>query len=162
MIIAKASMSDLDEIMSIFKDGQAFLKEKGIDQWQDGYPTIDIVKEDITNRRMHVVLDNDGICAVYVLVGKDPTYKYIEDGSWMSDTDYVTIHRICVKGNKRNKGIAKYIVDDIKKYQKHIRIDTHKDNRVMQHFLRSNGFLYRGIIYLDNGKARNAFEYLEV
>lgn len=162
MIIVKALMTDLDEIMSIFKDGQSFLKENGVDQWQDGYPTKEIIIEDINNKRMHIVLDDEGICAVYVLVGKDPTYKYIEDGSWISDEDYVTIHRICVKGNKRNKGIAKYIMNDIKKYKKHIRIDTHKDNRVMQHFLKENGFYYRGIIYLDNGKARNAYEYLEV
>jgi len=162
MIIAKATMSDLNEIMSIFRDGQAFLKENNVDQWQDGYPTTGIVMEDIEKKRMHIVLDDDGICGVFVLVGIDPTYKYIEDGSWMSDTPYVTIHRICIKASKRRKGVGKYIIDDIKKYQKHIRIDTHKDNRAMQRFLHSNGFSYRGIIYLDNGKARNAYEYLEV
>jgi len=162
MIIAKPSISDLSEIMSIFEDGQAFLHENKVNQWQDGYPTIDIISEDIKNRRMHVVLDEDGICGVYVLVGKDPTYKYIEDGCWLSDSDYVTVHRICVKASKRRKGVSTYIMNDLKKYYKHIRIDTHKDNRVMKRFLEKNGFSYRGIIYLDNGKARDAYEYLEV
>lgn len=163
MIIVKADLNDINEIMSIFKDGQAFLKENNVDQWQDGYPTTQIIEDDISKKQMYVVKDDDEIVGVFVLfIGKDPTYEYIEDGSWITDNEYVTIHRICVKGNKRNKGIARFIVDDIKKTHNHIRIDTHQDNKVMRHFLEKNGFLYRGIIYLTNGNKRVAYEYLEV
>ncbi len=48
-----------------------------------------------------------------------------------------------------------------KAYSNNIRIDTHKDNKVMQHVLARNGFKRCGIIFLLNGDPRVAFQ-LEV
>jgi len=41
-----------------------------------------------------------------------------------------------------------------------IRIDTHKDNRIMQHNIEKHGFTYCGIIYLANGDERLAYQKL--
>jgi RimJ/RimL family protein N-acetyltransferase len=41
-----------------------------------------------------------------------------------------------------------------------MRCDTHKDNKIMQHTLEKNGYKYCGVIYLDNGDARVAYEKL--
>lgn len=41
----------------------------------------------------------------------------------------------------------------------HVRIDTHRDNKTMQHVILKNGFEYCGIIYLKNGEQRLAYEY---
>jgi RimJ/RimL family protein N-acetyltransferase len=41
-----------------------------------------------------------------------------------------------------------------------IRIDTHRDNTIMQHLLSKYGFQYCGIIYLANGDERLAYQYL--
>ena len=37
-------------------------------------------------------------------------------------------------------------------------MDTHKENQSMQKFLRKNGFELQGIIYLQNGDPRLAFD----
>lgn len=39
-----------------------------------------------------------------------------------------------------------------------IRIDTHHDNRVMQHLLTKHGFTYCGLIYLKSGAERLAYQ----
>ena len=39
-----------------------------------------------------------------------------------------------------------------------IRIDTHRDNIIMQHNLAKHGFTYCGIIFLANGDERLAFQ----
>lgn len=39
-----------------------------------------------------------------------------------------------------------------------IRIDTHKDNRIMQHNISKHGFAYCGIIYLASGDERLAYQ----
>ena len=39
-----------------------------------------------------------------------------------------------------------------------IRIDTHKDNRIMQHNIEKHSFTYCGIIYLANGDGRLAYQ----
>ena len=41
---------------------------------------------------------------------------------------------------------------------RNIRIDTHRDNRIMQHVLEKFGFTYCGIIYLLSGDERLAFQ----
>ena len=41
-----------------------------------------------------------------------------------------------------------------------IRIDTHKDNKIMQGLLERHGFSYCGIIYLLNGAPRLAYQRL--
>jgi len=39
-------------------------------------------------------------------------------------------------------------------HDSNIRIDTHRDNRIMQHVISKYGFTYCGIIYLANGDER--------
>jgi len=39
-----------------------------------------------------------------------------------------------------------------------IRIDTHRDNAIMQHNIEKHGFTYCGIIYLANGDERLAYQ----
>lgn len=39
-----------------------------------------------------------------------------------------------------------------------IKIDTHEENISMQRLLKKNKFQYRGVIYLEDGNKRIAFE----
>lgn len=43
-----------------------------------------------------------------------------------------------------------------------IRIDTHRDNKIMQHNLSKHGFTYCGIIYLANGDERLAYQKIQI
>ena len=40
-----------------------------------------------------------------------------------------------------------------------VRIDTHRDNKTMQHVVTKHGFKRCGIIYLENGAPRIAYQY---
>ena len=39
-----------------------------------------------------------------------------------------------------------------------IKIDTHEQNLGMQHILRKNGYTYCGVIYVEDGTKRLAYE----
>jgi len=43
-------------------------------------------------------------------------------------------------------------------YDTNIRIDTHRDNKIMQHNILKHGFTYCGIIYLLSGDERLAYQ----
>ena len=43
---------------------------------------------------------------------------------------------------------------------RHLRVDTHRENHIMQHLLLKFGFRYRGIIYLQNGDERLAYQLI--
>ena len=42
---------------------------------------------------------------------------------------------------------------------KNVRADTHKDNITMQNMLAKNGFVPCGIIHVENGSERIAYQY---
>lgn len=103
---------DLDEIMCILGEARETIGRLGIDQWQYGYPSRQIVKEDIILGRSFVVEDDDGICAVFSLIDDgEPTYRKIYSGQWLcEDRPYLALHRIAIRVKKRGTGIAGQII----------------------------------------------------
>ena len=71
----------------------------------------------------------------------------------------MTIHRIASLG--RAKGIFSCAVDYCKGFADSIRIDTHEENKVMQRHILSKGFKRCGIIYLENGDPRIAYQWVK-
>lgn len=154
-----AKIDDFDTIMGIYKIAQDFMISTGNpNQWKRTNPTPEQIREDIENGICHVIARNDEIYGVFALCeGVDPTYLYIEDGKWLNDETYVTIHRLA--SNQKVKGIFTCAMDYCKTYANNIRIDTHNDNKVMQNVLVKNGFSKCGTIYLKNGDPRIAFQW---
>lgn len=100
------------------------------------------------------------IHAVFAFIeGEDPVYLKIEQGSWMVDTEYAAVHRVASDGTVRN--VLEKIMDYCKAQIPHLRIDTHEDNKVMQHVLEKYGFVRCGIVYVPDGSPRIAYELLE-
>ena len=158
MNIRKAILNDLDIIMNMISVGRKHIETYHIDQWINGYPSKELIKEDVDNKRGYVLLDNDEIVGYFVKFDYDECYDKI-DGQWLNDTSYVAIHRTVVK--YFNKGLGSKMFDEIKKKYKHIRVDTHKGNISMNKCLLKNGFIYCGVIYLKDNSPRNAYEYIE-
>ena len=159
-----ATASDKDKIMEIIKQAQEYLKIKGVDQWQDNYPNLNIIKDDIDKRKSYVLEENGTIVAtVAVSFNDEKTYDKIYNGKWITENDYAVIHRIAVANNYKGKRISSEILAHIEKMclQRNvhsIKVDTHKQNKSMRKMLSNNGFQYCGIIYLENGSERVAYE----
>ena len=93
------------------------------------------------------------------IIGKEPTYEKIEQGAWISDTEYGTLHRVA--GDGTIHGIFDKIVDFCGRKIEHLRVDTHEQNRIMQHLISRNGFQKCGIIHVLDGTPRIAYERLK-
>lgn len=166
MTIRLAEKKDIDRIMQIIADARESIGRLGIDQWQYGYPTRDIVKEDILLERSFVVVENDEICATFALMlHGEPTYKKIYCGAWISDGEYLALHRIAIDSNHRGRGIAEKIIAFLSEFgvengYSSVRVDTHEGNIPMRKMLEKNGFEYCGTIHLLDGQPRVAYEKL--
>ena len=159
MIIAKAKIEDLDAVLKITEEAKTFLKENGVNQWQDGYPNKEVFKNDILNNHLYVVKEDEEALGFFSLCNYEETYEKIYDGKWNSDEDYVVVHRLAIADKHKGKGVSKYIFDYIKNKYAYLRVDTHKDNKAMQRCLIKNGFKYCGIIYLNRGGDNMRFAY---
>ena len=102
-------------------------------------------------------LDKEPIGTFAFVLGPDSTYLKIYEGKWLNeDNNYYVIHRISSK--PKGKGIMKEILKFCFSKTKNIRIDTHRDNKIMRHILEKEGFKYCGIIYLEDGAERLAYQ----
>lgn len=155
-----AEFSDIDRIMEIIAEAQAFMKESGVDQWQDGYPTREAFESDINKRCCHVFLVKSKIAGVIsILFEPEECYGHVEDGAWLTDTlTYAVFHRSAVGKEYRGTGIANEMLsyaDNITKENgfNSLRGDTHRDNKAMRGLLAKRGFTHCGTIYLKNIKS---------
>lgn len=96
------------------------------------------------------------VCGVFALViGDDPTYQEIQ-GSWHKNEPYGTIHRIA--GDGKTGGVFAACIEFCCEQCDYLRIDTHENNKVMQHMVEKHGFSYCGIIYVEDGSERLAYD----
>ena len=138
--IVTATEADLPRILEIYDIAKAYMRANGNpNQWNGAYP------------------DPETLRTVFMLLlEEEPTYAYIEDGSWREERPYGTIHRLAGDGEVR--GLFAKCVAFCESKVKYLRADTHFDNHTMQHLLEKNGFERRGIIYLKNGDPRIAYQ----
>lgn len=158
--IRPADKEDLPRILQIYEYARKFMKETGnASQWRDSFPPERLLAEDIDAGQLYTVRDRkEGKIhgAFAFIIGEEPTYARIEGGKWLSDTQYGTLHRVAGDGNAH--GIFDAIVKFVERKNSHLRVDTHEDNKVMQHLIEKNGFQKCGIIYVEDGSSRIAYE----
>ena len=155
--IRKSTYDDLNRITEIFAYARKQMALNGNpSQWKNDRPSMELVKKDIDVSNSYVVLNEGKIVATFAfIVGVEPTYLDI-DGKWLDDDPYGTIHRIASDGSV--KGVFDQVIDYVSKRGVDIRIDTHKDNKIMRHLIEKNGFVYCGIIIVDDGAPRLAYQ----
>lgn len=156
-----AVRSDLDQIMQIYARARAAMKDTGNPtQWGNSYPPQSLLENDIDTNRLFVYVVNGHLEAVfYFFLGEDPTYAVIEDGAWLDDTlPYGTLHRIASAGTR--KGVAADVLSWCSERCESLRVDTHADNKIMQHVLEKNGFTRCGTIHVEDGSPRIAYQKL--
>ncbi len=160
MYIRPSSKSDLPAILQIYETARQLMRQSGNPtQWGASYPSVEIVTDDIEKGQSYVCIDNDGdIVGVFCyFVGIEPTYSKIYDGNWLSNAQtYGVIHRIASSG--KHKGVANHCIQWCISQHSPIRIDTHHDNQAMHHILAKLGFARCGIILLEDGSERVAYE----
>lgn len=158
----KATEADSSEIWELLKQGILRRKHEGSSQWQDGYPNVQVVQNDIQKGIGYVLTENDKV-VVYsaVLINDEPAYEYIE-GNWLTNGDFIVVHRVVVADGFLGRGLAGKMLDHIEQLAislniHSIKIDTNFDNPAMMKTLDNLGYTYCGEVYF-RGNARRAYE----
>ena len=143
---------------------QAIVRRKnhGSQQWQDGYPNENVIKQDITKGIGYVLID-DNIVAGYaaILFNDEPAYEQLK-GTWLTNGDFAVVHRVAISDDYLGKGLAQKIflfTEDLAKGNNifSIKVDTNFDNIPMLKILEKLGYTYCGEVTF-RGSFRKAFE----
>ena len=159
--VREATPTDVAEIMKVMDAAKKIMLQSGnMHQWGDGYPSEAVILSDMEKDGGFVVEDDSKIVGYFAfLPSPEPTYAGIYEGEWLDDTQpYHVVHRIASYPDAH--GVFSSIMDFCFSRDSNIRIDTHRDNTIMQHNIAKHGFTYCGIIYLASGDERLAFQKL--
>ena len=157
-MIRLARVEDLNAILAVYEAARRYMRENGNPtQWGESYPERSMLEEDIRRRQLYVDEQEGAIHGAFAFIlGEDPTYAYIEDGAWLNDAPYGTIHRVA--GDGAVKGTFDRCLAFCKGRSQELRIDTHRDNLTMQHLIERSGFARCGIVYMEDGSPRIAYQ----
>ncbi len=160
MKIRLATAQDIPEMRQVFDIAREYQLERGIIQWAEGYPSEELILDDIARKAAYVAFNeaDELVGVISVFTDPDPTYAEIE-GEWLNDAPYATVHRIASNG--KEKGVGQKLLRWVQKNHANVRIDTHEDNQPMKHILNKLGYKYTGVIYIENGEARDAYHYVK-
>lgn len=158
----QATEGDTFQIWKILEKAIKRRKEDDSTQWQDGYPNLSVVENDIKNTFGYVLVDEDiiiGYCAI--LINDEPAYANIT-GSWLTNGDFVVYHRVAISEEYLGQGLAQIMLQHIEDFAlKHniysVKVDTNFDNTGMLWILRKMSYHYCGEV-IFRGSPRKAFE----
>lgn len=161
--IRKSTTADIDSIMLLAKAARQIMKDNGNPtQWTDNHPSRETIENDVQHADSYVICKAEGeIVGTFVFKqGPDPSYAKIYNGEWIDNTrTYHVIHRVMSTPDAH--GIFAAIMDYCNKHADNLRIDTHRNNSIMQHLIKKYGFHYCGIVHiidLDTDFERLAYQ----
>jgi len=154
-MIRKSELKDVPEMLAVFRVAVQTMRNNGnLEQWIN-YPPEGLLEADIKAGKSYVLEADGEICGTFFFsLEEDPTYLVIDDGAWLNDAPYGVIHRIASNASKR--GVLKAAIDYCAQFSTNLRIDTHRDNTIMQHLLVKYGFQKCGIIYVQDAVSNHS------
>ena len=158
----KATTSEIPQIWEILQQAIIRRKNEGSNQWQDGYPNPEVIQKDIQKGVGYVLVEGETIVGyTAVLINDEPEYANIK-GEWLTNGDFVVVHRVAIAENYLGKGLAKKIFGYIDEMARKaniycIKADTNYDNFAMIKIFEKLGYSYCGLVHL-RGCPRNAYE----
>lgn len=148
MYLRKAHIEDIEDVMRVFSQARLAQRRAGFRQWEDGYPSIDVLKSDI-DRAIGFILDDNGKTAGYIAIAAyDDEYNRHPE-LWDVGKDYAVFHRIALSDDYRGKKLSGILFDLAESHALRtgaafVRIDTGLENKPMQHILSKRGYINLG------------------
>ncbi|MPN52325.1 hypothetical protein SDC9_199981 [bioreactor metagenome] len=155
IVFSLATQNDLPEIIELFRAAIRRMDELGIPQWDEIYPSVDVLSEDVASGRMEVGR-SEGKIAVAFLLEECVEGEY-EAADWRyPEPRFVVLHRLCVHPAFQGRGIARQAMDYIEQSVRArgiraIRLDAFSLNPTALRLYESRGFEKAGEIQFRKG-----------
>lgn len=154
MTISLAKKEQLNEIHSLTNACALDLVSKDIYQWNEHYPPLDKLANDISRGELYCLTEENTILGIIVITEiEDKEYKDIE---WLTEKESsIYIHRLATHPNFQGKGYARELMDFAEGFAmasgyKSVRLDTFSENTRNNKFYKSRGYKKLGDIFFVN------------
>lgn len=150
-MIQIANTSDLKEIKELTEACAVAMQQKGIFQWNEYYPSIEKLEEDIRKEELYVLREKGEILGIIVLTPEmDEEYIPVE---WLTPNDRnLYVHRLATHPAVWGRGYGQELMKFAETFggeynYRSIRLDTFSQNVRNQKFYEARGYTRLGNIY---------------
>lgn len=154
MAIKNAARTDLEKLYEITKRCARDMIARGIFQWDEKYPSTDILLKDIELGQIWKLEDGNIILGIIVLTEiEDEEYKNV---NWLTKNgNSLYVHRLAVDPKLQGLGYAQKLMNFAEKFAKEnnyssIRLDTFSKNKRNQNFYEKRDYTKLEKIYFLN------------
>ena len=151
-----AKEKDFDLIYDMMLRAKADLIAAGIFQWNDDYPSAEMLLSDIRNSYTYLVKEEGRTLAFFTSnsICEDDVHDHIK---WLyPDSNYLILHRLCVEPQRQGQGIGQRILEQFEKRAQadgydSIRIDVFATNETAIHIYEKFGYTRVGEAVCERG-----------
>jgi len=154
MKIEKASNLDLEKMYAITKSCGKQMIEKGIFQWNEFYPSKEVLQKDIELQQIWKLTESNSVVGIIVLTEiEDKEYKNVK---WITENNKnLYIHRLAIEPIFQGKGYAQALMTFAEDYArknnyKSVRLDTFSQNKRNQNFYEQRNYIKLENIYFPS------------
>ena len=151
MEIRKGKLEDLERIKALTEACAVAMQEKKIYQWNEYYPSLEKLENDIRKEEMYALEENQEIAGIVVLTDEmDEEYIPIE---WLTENEKnLYIHRLATHPLFWGKGYGQTLMDFAEDFARKnqyvsVRLDTFSQNKRNQRFYEQRGYQKLGDIF---------------
>ena len=166
--LRKALHSDLGKIWEIMLQAKEMMRREGRRQWTEEYPLPVDMEYDIDKGDGYVLyIDRESFKDEVMAYGAvvfdgEPNYAMIK-GKWLTNGNYVVLHRLAVSDKYKNMGVATIFMQRVEELARTegvtaFRVDTNFDNVAMRRIFIKGNFTQCGEITVKDGTPRIAYE----
>ncbi|MHA6279070.1 GNAT family N-acetyltransferase [Salinimicrobium sp. CAU 1759] len=151
-MIRKAEIKDLASIKKLTEACAVSMQQKGIFQWNEHYPSLEKLQEDIQKEELFLLEENVELQGIIVLTPHmDEEYIPID---WLTpkDSKNLYVHRLATKPEQWGSGNGRKLMDFAEAFAREneydsVRLDTFSQNQRNQRFYEARGYKRLGNIY---------------
>lgn len=149
MHIRVATPDDLPAILAVLARSLPLLHAQGNRQWDETYPTADILARDIARNDLYIA-EHDARVAGFAYISSHPEQGYAA-ANLDPSVPAITTHRLAVDPDLRGLGIGIALLQHAERLARqrgitHLRLDTAAENNVSQALFAKLGYIFAGEI----------------
>ena len=131
------------------------LNANGVYQWDEIYPDLATISQDVANRTLRGLFDDEKLAGILVLnENQSPEYAAIP---WqLTDPAPLVVHRLCIDPDYQGKSLSKILMKYTEDYARangyrSVRLDAFTNNPVSVNLYRSLDYVERGTVRFRKG-----------
>lgn len=158
MVISRLDTKSCKEAFRLINCARLDLIQKNIDQWDELYPTDELIRDDIESGNAFGLFEDSKLVG-YIVADETCVSEY-ETIRWNRHCEKaLMLHRLCVNPAYHNRGYAKALIVHAEEWGRSndygaIRLDVYENNKIIQYLVESLSYKYRGDIVLRKGTFR--------